>query len=978
MNPRQTVGEGGLELADWRRIDAACDRFESAWRAGERPDLAAGLAVAAGPARDRLFRELLALELEFRLGRGERPEAAEYDARFPEHLDAVDAAFAQHGLGGRTLRGSRGGGPAGTSAAGGTQTGAELPRARLSPVVLQALRSAGYEVLGELGRGGMGVVYLARRLMLNRLCALKMILAGAHAGAETALRFLAEAETVARLRHPNIVQIYHIGRAGELPFVELEYVAGGSLDKTLDGTPRPPAAAARLVEVLARAIGEAHRRGIVHRDLKPANILLDGPDHPKVADFGLAKVLDSDDGLTKTQAVLGSPSYMAPEQAEGQTRRVGPAADIYALGVILYELLTGRPPFRGATALETLAQVKEAEPVAPSRLQPGLPRDVETICLKCLEKAPSRRYATAEALAEDLRRFAAGESIQARPATAPERAWKWARRRPALAAALGVSGAAVALLLVGALYYNARLAAEVRKARDAERAAVAQRNLALGALNQLVFDVQERLSEAPATRSARQGLLAAAIAGLDQVARGAEAAPPDLSRAVAHQKLGDIFREIGRAADARRQYEQALRLAGDLAAASPDDLAIADCRCRAYFGRGELSLKADQIGEAKRDLRRGVDLAAAIVAAEPRRPGARRALVEGYLQLGRAYGFGHEPAEAEALYRTMHDLAERWVADEPGNARAKDLLATSDRKLADARKLADDPEAARREYRKAIAIGRELRAAEPGNVEFKANLAVALNDLAGVECRLRQWSAAGPLYREAERLLAEWVSADPEDLEAQVRLVHAQADLARWERDESHFAEAAGLFGRALGRLLRLDREGRLEGRPAYKDQYMPALREEIADCEATPDALGNLAVVRARPVREAARLLSIRARALAARDRQPELVATAEALCDLDADAAADLYEQARGLGACLGGLAAGPSARERPALPRRCADRAVAALERAVGLGFKDLRRLEGDGALNALRQHPGYRRLVAHLGGPVPSGDRRGPDR
>ncbi len=250
---------------------------------------------------------------------------------------------------------------------------------------------SGYEILEELGRGGMGVVYKARQIQLNRPCALKMILGGAHAGVGAAARFLAEAQAIARLQHPHIVQIHHIGEAEGLPFFELEYVEGGSLDQRLDGTPWAARRAAGLVELLAVAVVEAHRLGIVHRDLKPANILLLADGTPKIGDFGLAKSQGTDTGLTATDSIMGSPSYMAPEQAAGLTRQLGPSADIYALGATLYELLTGRPPFRGASVLETLEQVKSVDPVAPSRLVPGLPRDVETIALKCLQKEPAKR-----------------------------------------------------------------------------------------------------------------------------------------------------------------------------------------------------------------------------------------------------------------------------------------------------------------------------------------------------------------------------------------------------------------------------------------------------------------------------------------------------------------------------------------------------------------------------------------------------------
>src|SRR5262249_26169058 len=246
--------------------------------------------------------------------------------------------------------------------------------------------------------------------------------------------FLAEAEAVAKLNHPHIVQVFTCGDHDGRSYIEMECVDGGSLVDRLDGTPWPARAAAPLIETVARAIHEAHRLGIVHRDLKPANALLPADGPPKVADFGLAKWVGVETGLTRTSLVVGSPSYMAPEQAEGKAGTVGPAADVYSLGAILYELLTGRPPFKAATVLETLEQVKSAEPVSPTRLQPKLPRDLVTICLKCLEKEPARRYGSAAELAEDLRRLGAGEVIRARPAGAARRAWRWCRREPARAA----------------------------------------------------------------------------------------------------------------------------------------------------------------------------------------------------------------------------------------------------------------------------------------------------------------------------------------------------------------------------------------------------------------------------------------------------------------------------------------------------------------------------------------------------------------
>lgn len=297
-----------------------------------------------------------------------------------------------------------------------------------SPPARPFPKLAGYEIMEEIARGGMGVVYKARERELNRVVALKMILPDTQAHGEVLTRFRSEAEAIARLQHPNIVQVFEIGEHDGSPFIAMEYVEGESLASKL-AKPMPPREAAGLVEKLARAMQHSHERGILHRDLKPANVLLDLSGVPKVTDFGLAKKIDADSSQTKTGSVIGTPSYMAPEQASG-SKDIGPTADVYALGAILFECLLGSPPFRAPTPLETILLVLSQEPVSPHRLNPGVPRDLDTICMKCLAKESAKRYASAGELADDLGRFREGKPIHARPVGYAERAWKWTRRYP--------------------------------------------------------------------------------------------------------------------------------------------------------------------------------------------------------------------------------------------------------------------------------------------------------------------------------------------------------------------------------------------------------------------------------------------------------------------------------------------------------------------------------------------------------------------
>jgi eukaryotic-like serine/threonine-protein kinase len=517
-----------IPATDLRQICAELERCLNAGQASsaeavlaEHPDLSGDVDAAL----ELIYTEFVTRELL-----GQRPTPDRYYATFPQWRDELEQLFQIHDTVGANL-------PAGSSRTSLLDADriSRLDRPTLldgqeiASAVLR--RIANYEVLCEIGRGGMGVVYKARQIGLKRLVALKMILAGMDAGPHERARFHAEAEVAARLHHPNIVQIHEVGEHEGRPFLCLEFVDGVTLEKLLTGIPLPPMDVARLIETLARAMHYAHQQGVVHRDLKPANVLLQITDSKlgiestekaalpdlqfaiaKITDFGLARRLPDGDtgavartGPTRTGAIVGTPAYMAPEQAAGDGRAIGPAADVHALGAILYELLTGRPPYKGITVLETLEQVRGQDPLPASRLAPALPRDLETICLKCLEKEPARRYVSAAALADELGRFQRGEPILARPTPAWEKAWKWACRRPAVAALL-VSLVALTIVALSSvtILWRQTVAAlvAVRKERDDKEAELASKLIALAERDWLANDLEaarRHLDECPAT-----------------------------------------------------------------------------------------------------------------------------------------------------------------------------------------------------------------------------------------------------------------------------------------------------------------------------------------------------------------------------------------------------------------------------------------------------------------------------------------------
>lgn len=621
----------------------------------------------------------------------------------------------------------------------------------------------GYDLLEKVGQGGMGVVYRARQQALSRLVALKLIRASDLPGPEEEARFLAEAEALAAIEHPNVVRVYEAGRFQNQPFMALEFVSGGSLADHLRQGPLRATEAAKLVEQIARGVQACHERRIVHRDLKPGNVLMGTDGTPKVTDFGLARRVEAESGLTQSGAIMGTPSYMAPEQARGESRRVGPEADVYALGAILYECLTGRPPFVGPVAMDVLLQVVGEEPVAVRALAPKTPRDLETICHKCLQKEPSRRYASAEALGDDLQRLVAGEPIRARPVGPVERVWKWARKRPGLASLLGTLLVGTVAFVVLIKMEQLRTAGERDRALKAEKEAKESLADAARAVD-LCFGLarDDPMFQADHFRAVRVKLLENTLPFYQGFTKRD---PEDASLGERHwdylSRVAYITEEIGDKELALRRYQEALEVLQRLKETQPETRDYRAVQARSLYAQGLLQSQLGKYSEAMASFQEGLALLEELLQEHPEVARLQMNFASNWTGLGQLQARMGRSKESLASHDRARIVLESLTKTHP---EPRYLLALGDvySHLASGWKREGKLDEAARYHGQALALRRRLLKEQPGASAYQAAVAETLNNLAILQGQQRQYAEALKNQQEASEILARLVMLYPE------------------------------------------------------------------------------------------------------------------------------------------------------------------------------------------------------------------------
>ena len=815
------------------RIDDSCKTFEREWQRGDRPRIEDYAGSWSESERATLVRELLLIELQYRRTVGEHPTPSDYADRFSDEIvesvfERLDSEIETVQL--RTIAASR-------------TTHTDVRTAAEHGALNATGDSIGdYELLEEIARGGMGVVYKARQISLNRIVALKMIKAGELAGGEEVQRFISEAESAAKLDHPNIVPIFEVGEVEGRHFFSMGLVEGVSLNDRLKDGPLPPREAAELILTIAAAVQYAHEKGIVHRDLKPANVLIDSDGKPRITDFGLAKNISADSGLTATGQVVGTPSYMPPEQASGNTVAIGPSSDVYSLGAMLYSLIVGRPPFQAANVLETLKQVCGQEPVSPRTLNPTVDKDLETICLKCLEKDAGRRYASAEELAADIERYLQNRPILARPVGRPARAWRWCQRNPLGAAVVvlliffAVAGPSVALYqiemnrrlddaLSGETEQRQKAETKEKEARESERkmgialknerAALLEKDKALqetlAAIDRYVQTVKNaRLLKEPRFKDLLKLLLKDALAHYQRYVeahRNDEGEKSRIRLAGSLHEIGYISSNKGSIDVAIRAFQDARKIRRELAENHPDVpqrwLELAET----HVALSHLYRSTDERPKALGAAREAMNIGERLIRTHPNVHKYRRTLAATCRITAVLHHGNGDRTDAVTAYRQALKHLDYLTRAQPANDEDIAEAADNHNSLALLYQEIGELPKALTAYRKAQAILENLTGKDSSNQTHWSRLAFIYNHLGILNRTTRQYKKSLGLYKQAIQIRARLTRENPTVTRYQNDLAASRNNLGNLYRDMSRPAEALAAFQSALKIWQTLSRE---------------------------------------------------------------------------------------------------------------------------------------------------------------------------
>jgi len=772
-----------------QRIDVICDAFESAWQEGGQPRIEDFLTDAED--RSSLLQELLALDLDYRRQSAESPQAHEYRTRFPDDATLVDHVFAE----GATVR---------PEAVNLSDTIPVRPENSKSGDV-ESEDFAGYQLLEEIARGGMGVVFRAKQKQANRIVALKMILSGQLASDEEVRRFRSEAEAAALLDHPNIVPVFDVGESGGRHYFSMGYVDGQSLTDRLKDGPLSATEAATLMVPIVDGLACAHDNGVIHRDLKPSNVLLDSSGTPRVTDFGLARQMENDSNLTATGQVMGTPSYMPPEQAAGEIDRIDARSDIYSLGAILYTLVTGRPPFQAAHIVETLRQVIDEEPVEPRVLNPDVDVDLETICLKCLNKEPAQRYQTARELGEELKRYVDGHPIHARSVTRVERLWRWCRRNRMVALLSGTAAASMLIGFVVSVYFA--VLAEQRAAQAETGVTVA-----VIALESVIDKIQNKLRMIPAAQEIRRELLRDAMDSLAKVSGQVRMqSRVDANSAKALVDLGLLFAELGddkgdnSLATAEANLREAVRIFREIVPPDETDSDLLRDKSWALCECGNFLLDRNRLNEAEGMLKEALDLRRQLLEQTPDDSKAQFRLSVSLTDWADLHAIRRQFQQAIDIFNEAISLAEQAAAASPELSALRRHEVHCNEKLGDAYHDLGQNDRAFPYFQKTLQMTAAMHKEDPSSAEACNSLSFAYERLGNHWLQIGDPAQALEMYTEMKTTVEMAIDLDPKNRYlsegvafAQEKIAKALSRLGRGEESQAARSEA-GRIRRELG-----------------------------------------------------------------------------------------------------------------------------------------------------------------------------------